>query len=84
MAASLPIQTARLIEENQGLVYHLAGKIHRSLPVRYEFDDLVGYGMLGLTEAAQAFSPGHGVKFSTFAFFRIRGAIFDGRQRWKI
>ena len=34
--------------------------------------------MLGLTEAAQAFSPSHGVKFSTFAFFRIRGAIFDG------
>lgn len=78
MAASLPIPTSRLIEDNQGLVYHLAGKIHRTLPVRYDFDDLVGYGMLGLTEAAQAFSPNLGVKFSTFAFFRIRGAIFDG------
>ncbi len=67
-----------LIEDNQGLVYHLASRIHRRLPVRHEFDDLVGYGMLGLAEAAKTFVAARGVKFSTFAFFRIRGAIFDG------
>lgn len=68
----------RLIHENQGMVYHLAGQTFRQLPVKHEFEDLVGYGMLGLAEAAKAFQPSKGVKFSTFAFLRIRGAIFDG------
>lgn len=67
-----------LIKDNQGLVYHLAARIFRNLPVRHEFDDLVGYGMVGLAEAAKSFEPTRGAKFSTFAFFRIRGAIFDG------
>ncbi len=78
MESKKPVTPNRLIEENQGLVYHLASRIHRVLPVRYDYDDLVGYGMLGLTEAAKAFVPSKGAKFSTFAFFRIRGAIFDG------
>ncbi len=73
-----PDDSRRLIEENQGLVYHLVGQIHRRLPVRYEFDDLVGYGMVGLAEAAHGYVPSKGSKFSTFAFFRIRGAIYDG------
>lgn len=68
----------RLVEDNQGLVFHLATRIFRTLPVRHEYDDLVGYGMVGLTEAAKSFVPNRGVKFSTFAFFRVRGAIFDG------
>ena len=67
-----------LIEDNQGLVYHLAMRIHRSLPVRHELDDLVGYGMVGLAEAAKKFEPQRGLQFSTFAFRRIQGSIYDG------
>lgn len=75
---AVALQRERLIDENQGLVYHLASRIIRQLPIRHEFEDLVGYGMLGLAEAAKAFQPNQGTKFSTFAFLRIRGAIFDG------
>ncbi|MEM7785869.1 MAG: sigma-70 family RNA polymerase sigma factor [Planctomycetota bacterium] len=67
-----------LMAEHEAIVYHLVAKIRRNLPVHYEFDDLVGYGMLGLAEAAKAFQPAKGAKFSTFAYFRVRGAIFDG------
>jgi RNA polymerase sigma factor for flagellar operon FliA len=42
--------------------------------------DLVGYGTKGLIEAAQRFDPKVGASFSTFAYYRIRGAIFDGMR----
>jgi RNA polymerase sigma factor for flagellar operon FliA len=42
-----------------------------------EFDDLVGFGMQGLLEAAQRFDDRHGVAFTTFAYYRVRGAMFD-------
>jgi RNA polymerase sigma factor for flagellar operon FliA len=43
-----------------------------------EFDDLVGCGMQGLIEAAQRYDDRHGVAFTTFAYYRVRGAMFDG------
>lgn len=67
-----------LVENNQSLVYHIAMKIHRRLPVRHDLDDLIGYGMIGLVEAAQKFRPGRGNEFATFAWPRINGAIYDG------
>ena len=70
--------TSDLIKDNQGLVYKLAMTTHRRLPVRVELDDLVGYGMVGLAEAAAGFDPKQGVHFSTYAYPRIRGAIYDG------
>jgi RNA polymerase sigma factor for flagellar operon FliA len=66
------------IEQNQGLVRSLAWKIHQRLPDHVEFDDLVGYGQVGLAEAARDFDPERGSAFSTFAYYRIRGAIYDG------
>ncbi len=66
------------IEACQGLVHSLAAKIRRGLPKSVELDDLIGYGQLGLAEAAANFDPERGVKFSTFAYYRIRGAIYDG------
>lgn len=67
-----------LMAAGQGLVRSLATKIWRSLPVKSDLDDLVGYGELGLAEAARDFDPEQGVQFTTFAFYRVRGAIYDG------
>ncbi len=61
-----------------GLVRALAWKIHRKLPRSVDVEELVGYGHLGLAEAARSFDESRGLKFSTFAYHRIRGAIFDG------
>ncbi len=71
-------QTHELIAEGRALVRSLALRIYRNLPVRVDLDDLIAYGELGLVEAAQDFQAERGNKFSTFAYYRIRGAIYDG------
>ncbi len=73
-----PSTPAELIEAHQGLVHSLARKIHRGLTANVELDDLVGYGQVGLAEAANDFDPGRGAAFVTFAWYRVRGAIYDG------
>ena len=70
-----------LIEQHREYVRKLAREIHRKLPERAIFDDLVGYGELGLVEAAQKFDPHAGAAFTTFAYYRIRGSIFDGIRK---
>lgn len=71
-------QLQQRIEENQGLVLSLAKSIHRKLPPQIGMDDLIAYGQLGLAEAAKSFQDDKGASFSTFAYYRIRGAIYDG------
>ncbi len=68
----------QLIEQCQGLVRTLALGIHRKVPPSVELDDLIAYGQVGLGEAARDFDPARGGKFSTYAYYRIRGAIYDG------
>jgi RNA polymerase sigma factor for flagellar operon FliA len=70
--------TAALIHGCQGLVRSIAWKIHQKLPRSVELDDLVGYGQVGLAEAARDFEKQRGVQFTTYAYYRVRGAILDG------
>ena len=72
---------SQLIEEHQGLVRALAWRIHRNLPEHMELDDLIAYGQIGLAEAAQGFDFDRGNRFSTFAYYRVRGAIYDGLSK---
>ena len=43
-----------------------------------DLEDLIAYGELGLAQAASNFDAEKGCRFSTFAYYRIQGAIFDG------
>jgi RNA polymerase sigma factor for flagellar operon FliA len=70
----------RLVAEHLSLVQAIAGKLKRTLGRSIEFDDLVGYGSKGLIEAAERFDPAQGVTFTTFAYYRIRGAMLDGMR----
>ena len=72
-------QSARekLILDYVPLVKHIVGKVMISIPDKYSFDDLVNYGILGLMDALERFDPERGIKFSTYAVPRIRGAIYD-------
>jgi len=76
-------QTERnqIIEENLGYVRALAVQVKRELSSALDLDELVAYGSKGLVEAADRFDPTRGVAFSTFAYYRIRGAIFDGLRQ---
>ena len=67
-----------VVEQYTPYVRSIAGKVRKKLPPDIEFDDLVEYGMIGLLEAAQRFDPEAGANFMTFAYYRIRGAVYDG------
>ena len=77
----LPPDRARLIEECQGLVRTLAQQVRGKSPPHVELDDLIAYGQVGLAEAARDFDAVRGNRFSTFAYYRIRGAIYDGLSK---
>ena len=67
-----------LVDRHMDYARALTHKIARGLPSNVDFDELVGFANLGLTEAAMKFQPDLGVAFTTFAYYRIRGAVFDG------
>jgi RNA polymerase sigma factor for flagellar operon FliA len=73
-----PLNKQALAEQYIPYVRSIAGKIKKTVSKDIDFDDLVEYGMIGLLEAAERFDPKHGANFMTFAYYRIRGAIYDG------
>jgi RNA polymerase sigma factor for flagellar operon FliA len=56
-------------------------QVRRQVSTAIDADDLVGYGTQGLLEAAARFDDKHGVKFITFAYHRVKGAMFDGLRQ---
>jgi RNA polymerase sigma factor for flagellar operon FliA len=72
------LEKKRLIEQHLSLVQAIARKLKKTISASIDFEDLVGYGSKGLVEAAERFDPSHGVAFTTFAYYRVRGAMFDG------
>ncbi len=77
----LTTDRAELMRTCQGLVRSLAWKIHQKVLKRVELDDLIGYGQVGLAEAARDFDAERGLQFTTYAYYRIRGSILDGLSR---
>src|SRR5690349_23757329 len=67
-----------LVDKHLSLVHGIARKVKRSVGASIELDDLIGYGSKGLVEAAERYDGRAGVAFTTFAYYRIRGAMYDG------
>jgi RNA polymerase sigma factor FliA len=67
----------QIILEHIKQVEAIAKRINSKIPPGVDYADLFGAGILGLIDAAGKFDPSHGVKFKTFAEYRIRGAILD-------
>lgn len=44
----------------------------------FEYDELYHYGIIGLLDAERRFDPNCGAIFTTYAYYRIHGAIIDG------
>lgn len=66
-----------LIESNLDLVRKIAWQIFGRVSNIVEIEDLVQQGMEGLIQAAQKYSPKDDIKFSQYAYLRIRGSIID-------
>lgn len=66
-----------LILKHAGLVKMAAHRLAMRLPPSVSVDDLQSAGTIGLLDAIEKFDPERGVKFRTYADFRIRGAMLD-------
>lgn len=59
------------------LVKYIASRVIIGKSKYIEYEDLIGYGMVGLMDALNKFDKSKGMKFSTYASIRIKGSMID-------
>lgn len=59
------------------LIRYVVGRVKVTLPATISIEDIVGYGVEGLINAIERYSPQKNTRFETYALIRIRGAILD-------
>jgi RNA polymerase sigma factor FliA len=67
--------------EHMSLVRTIAIRVHETLPVHIDLDDMIHAGVLGLFDAAERYDGRQDVAFKSFAKHRIRGAILDSLRQ---
>jgi RNA polymerase sigma factor for flagellar operon FliA len=81
-ASSDPIDERNdLVMRELPQVYYVAARIRERLPKNVDIEDLVQAGVLGLLDACRNYDASKDAQFSTFAKFRIRGAILDSLRK---
>src|SRR3989339_113808 len=71
------------LEAYMPLVHSIASMVSgKGLPPNIEYDDLVSDGTVGLMKAWENFDVKRGVKFETYASYRVRGEILDGLKNY--
>ena len=59
------------------LTRYVVGRVKVALPPTFSFEDISSYGVEGLIDAIEKYSPKMGARFETYALVRIRGNIID-------
>ena len=59
------------------LIRYVVGRVKVTLPSTISLEDIAGYGVEGLINAIERYSPQKNTRFETYALIRIRGAILD-------
>jgi RNA polymerase sigma factor for flagellar operon FliA len=67
----------RVCLATEALVRSIIGRINRPNDDLTDPDELYQVGMLAVLQALDKYDPSEGVRFSSFAYVRIRGAIID-------
>ena len=70
-----------LIENYINLVKIVAGRMYNFYGSKVEYDDILGYGVLGLIDSIDKFDIEKNIKFETYAQIRIRGEIIDNIRK---
>jgi RNA polymerase sigma factor for flagellar operon FliA len=73
-----------LIRSYLPLVKRVVHRLSGRLPKDVDMKEMLNSGIIGLVDALEKYDPKHETKFSTYAQFRIRGAILDSfrSQDW--
>jgi RNA polymerase sigma factor for flagellar operon FliA len=66
-----------LIERHIHLAKYVVDRLNLKPSASVSYDDLVSQAVVGLIDAVERYDPGRGVKFETYAYCRIRGAVMD-------
>jgi len=66
-----------IVEEFLPSIRIHAARLKMRIPPHIETDDLVSSGVVGLLDALNRYDESRGIKFKTYAEFRIRGAMLD-------
>lgn len=66
-----------LFNDHLEIASKVANSIARKLPYNVDRDELIQAGRIGLYDAAKRYKASRGVKFATFAVWRVRGEIMD-------
>ena len=59
------------------LTRYVVGRVKVALPPTFSYEDISSYGVEGLIDAVEKFTPKMGARFETYALVRIRGNIID-------
>lgn len=59
------------------LIRYVVGRVKVTLPSTISIEDIAGYGVEGLINAIERYSPQRNTRFETYALIRIRGSILD-------
>lgn len=70
-----------LIAQYMPYAASIAGRVCQTLSSAVDYEDVLCNARLGLLEAAKRFDEAENVDFRTFAYYRIKGAIYDGLRR---
>ncbi|MCB0340176.1 MAG: sigma-70 family RNA polymerase sigma factor, partial [Bdellovibrionales bacterium] len=78
------IQKEELIKSYLPLVKKVVHRLAGRLPSEVDIKEMINSGIIGLVDALEKYDPKHETNFSTYAQFRIRGAILDSfrSQDW--
>jgi RNA polymerase sigma factor for flagellar operon FliA len=82
----LPPLDDDFVREHQSMIEAIASGIvgRGALPTGVDFDDLVSWGGEGLIKAYRNYRPDKGTVFKTYAYYRIRGEMYDRiRSEWQ-
>ncbi len=66
-----------IFKKYEKLIKYIASRIASRLPKHIEIHDMINSGVLGLLDAVEKFDAAKGVKFETYAEYRIKGAMLD-------
>src|SRR5438309_4624801 len=89
-ARSVSIRNSKQLPQNERdqivldhlpLVKAIAIRVHESLPVHVDLDDLIHAGVMGLFDAVAKYDNAKNVAFHAYAKHRIKGAILDSLRQ---